>query len=739
MGQSTEEAQASIFSDYAGSASCRNCHQEEYDQWAKSHHGLAERMAGSNTCQAAFEGVKTVGRGSQQVSFAIDNGNYEVTTAGPNGPRQTYVVDRVIGRDPLVQFLVGTPDGRWQALATAWDPRRHEWFNVFGTEDRQPGEWGHWTGRGMNWNSMCAACHNTRLLKNYDPATDTYHTAMAEVSVGCESCHGPLKSHIQWQHRYGNSRRKDPTLAPMSGRQKLEACGACHARRTELTGDFKPGEDFLNAFDLAMADGTDLYYPDGQVHEEDYEYASFLGSRMHARGVACTDCHQAHSAKTLLPGNFLCLRCHNGGNTNAPVIDPVAHSHHQVHGYSAGGKLADTDLTHFKTEEIKETGGECVNCHMPRTVYMQRHWRHDHGLTMPDPLLTKEYGVPNACNRCHQDKDADWALAQVNAWYGKGMDRPSRQRARRLAAARAGNRAAVEPLLKTLAAETNAYWKAAIINVLQPWSAEPRVDAALRRSLSDPDALVRAKAARAFDGQPESQSAPTAAALRARLEDPVRAVRVAAAWALRGSLDMKSRAGRDLELFLDVNADQPGGQLQKGAFFVARGDPSEALDHYRKAVAWDPASAPIRRDLAVLYSYLNQNREALGQLREAVRLEPGEALYHYSLALALSDAGDLEKAIAELREAVRLNPRYADAWRNLGLARAAKEDLTGALEALARAESVDPGDARTPYARATVLARLGRMAEARAAAARALELRPDYPEARQLMESLPPP
>jgi tetratricopeptide (TPR) repeat protein len=729
-------AQARTFSDYAGSASCRQCHREEYDQWAKSHHGLAEQWADSNACQAAFAAANTVGPAAQPVELALRNGNYEVTTTGAGGQRQTFMVARVIGHDPLVQFLVGAPGGRWQALSTAWDPRRKEWFEVFGAEERLPGEWGHWSGRGLNWNSMCAACHNTGLRKNYDPITDTYHTAWAEMSVGCEACHGPLQSHVQWQHRSTNSGRKDPTLAPMSRRQKLDACGACHARRSELTGHFKPGDDWLDHFELAMVDGTDLYYPDGQVREEDYEYASFLGSRMQAGGVACTDCHQPHSARPRWPGNFLCLRCHDGSYTNAPVIDPVAHSHHQVRGYGPGGKLLDKDLTHFKPDGFTETGGECVNCHMPQTVYMQRHARHDHGLTIPDPLLTKEYGVPNACNRCHQDQDADWALAQVDKWYGRLMDRPTRQRARRLAEARAGNPAAVEPLLKILAAETNAYWQAALINVLPPWTAQPQVEAVLRQSLSDGHALVREKAARALEGSAEHQTAPAEAALRARLKDPVRSVRIAAAWALRAGLDRNSRAGRELDLFLDANADQPGGQLQKGEFLVARGEPQAALEHYRKAVAWDPASAPIRRDLAVLYGLLNQNHQTLEQLREAVRLEPREAEYHFSLALALNEAGDLEKAIAELQQATRLNPRHADAWRNLGLARAAQEDLAGALQALERAEGLEPGDPRIPYARATVLARLDRVAEARAAAARALQLRPDYAQAQELMQRL---
>ena len=46
---------------------------------------------------------------------------------------------------------------------------------------------------------MCAACHNTRLRKNYEPQTNSYHTKMAEMSVGCEACHGPMNDHVAWQ------------------------------------------------------------------------------------------------------------------------------------------------------------------------------------------------------------------------------------------------------------------------------------------------------------------------------------------------------------------------------------------------------------------------------------------------------------------------------------------------------------------------------------------------------------
>ncbi|HAV62861.1 MAG TPA: hypothetical protein DCY13_10905, partial [Verrucomicrobiales bacterium] len=79
----------------------------------------------------------------------------------------------------------------------------------------------------------------------------------------------------------------------------------------------------------------------------------------------------------------------------------------------------------------------------------------------PDPLLTKQHGVPNACNRCHTDRDADWALAAVERWYGDRMNRPSRQRAQTIALARAGDDAAREQVVKLLTGDDTAYWKAA--------------------------------------------------------------------------------------------------------------------------------------------------------------------------------------------------------------------------------------------------------------------------------------
>jgi predicted CXXCH cytochrome family protein len=723
-------------SAYAGSASCRECHEKIYHLWKNSHHALAERELNPAIDRIAFDPPRTFRHGTQTSQARVADGRFEVVTLGGEGKVKPYRVERVFGVEPLRQFLVKADDGRYQVTEIAFDPASREWFNVYGNEDRQPGEWGHWSGRGMTWNSMCAACHNTHVRKNYDEDTDTYRTTWAEMGVGCEACHGAMAAHVKWQKehppaqpppnpsllRRGKSRQtplldkegleevrlKDPTILRLTKKQIPQMCGSCHSRRGELTGEFRPGELYLDHYAPAIPDGTDIYYPDGQVRDEDFEYVSFLGSRMFSMGVLCKDCHDVHSGKTRAKGNDLCLRCHKG------KIEPASHSHHPL---GKGGSL-------------------CVDCHMPITVYMARHPRRDHGFTIPDPLLTKERGVPNACNRCHTDRSVDWAIQWTQRWYPRLPRRHTAQRARWIAAARAGEESAMIPLTQMARQEKIALWRAVAVGLLERWAREAKALPVLLESTRDPDALVRGTAARALESLVGQEHPEVNDALRRLLKDPVRSVRVAAAWALRAELELNSRAGKDLERYLKHNADQPTGALQVGTFYLDRGQTETALTYFRRAVSWDKHSAALRSPLAIALSTLGKTDEAVAELKTACRLAPRDAGVHYNLGLALAEINKMNEAAAALEKVVRLDPRFARAWYNLGLARDALGKPDAALAALARAEALDSRSPDIPYARATILQRLGRVSEARAAVHRTLALNPNHAEAVRLLRAL---
>jgi tetratricopeptide (TPR) repeat protein len=713
-------SEAEVFAEYAGSASCRECHAAQYEPWSISNHGLAERPPRDDLDAPAFHPPRTFSHGNQTTEVRQRDGRREVVTLGLGGKPEPFTVERVIGHEPLRQYLVSAPGGRLQTLEASYDPKRNEWFNVYGDEDRQPGEWGHWTGQGMNWNAMCAGCHNTRVRKNYDEATNAYRTTMAEPTVSCESCHGPMKPHVDWRRQYPTTTATDPTVRKLTRDQHLDACGACHARRTEFTGDFHPGEKFSDHFGLTLVDETETYFPDGQVSGENYEYGSFVGSKMHAAGVRCIDCHDPHRAQPKLQGHALCMTCHAGavpaGITKIPAaLDPVAHSHHK----------ADSP------------GAQCVSCHMPVTTYMQRDPRHDHGFTIPDPLLTKTHGIPNACNRCHADKDADWALAAVEQWYGPKMDRPTRHRAQAVAGARRGDASARDPLLAAVQDASSPYWQASAAQLLAQWVTEPPVASVLLKQTQDASPLVRAAAARTLEPIVAAR-ANVRQSVEKLLGDDDRSVRVAAAWTLRDTLSLSSRAGGELRHHIALNADQPAGQMQAAAFAMARQDALTAIEHLRRAVSWDPNSPPIRHELAVALSTTGDRAGAIEQLEAAVRLEPKNAEYHYKLGLAFNEIGRLDRTAAELQTAVTLDPLNGRAWYNLGLARNALGQTEPALQAHLRAEAADARDPRAPYARATILARAGRTAEARRAAQRALEIAPGYGEARAFLQQLGP-
>ena len=285
-------------------------------------------------------------------------------------------------------------------------------------------------------------------------------------------------------------------------------------------------------------------------------------------------------------------------------------------------------------------------------------------------------------------------------------------------------RAARDPLLAILSGNESPYWKAVAAHLLERWASEPSVNAALIEASKNANALVRANTARSLRDQ---------SALRALLNDPVRSVRYHAAWALRGSVTDDA----ELRAILDYAADQPQGQMQKGAYALARSQPEEALAHYAKAVEWDPNSAPVRHDYAVALSTLGRNEDAVAQLEAACRLDPREAEYPYKLALAWNELGRPDKTIEELRVAVRIDVKHDRAWYNLGLALNSAGQTEEALDALNRAAAANPTDPRIPYASATILAHLGRTVEARDAARRALEIQPGVQSAQELLQSIP--
>lgn len=700
-----------------GSQDCRTCHAAVYEAWQTSDHAHANRDLGRADI-AAF----VTSNHPAEMSVSYTEGEARITLETEDGPR-TFAPEHVLGRQPLRQMLLPWDDGGLQVTQLAWDPEELEWFDVF-ADGRKAGEWGSWTGRGMNWNSSCAYCHMTDFQKNYDAESDTFGSSWAEQGVGCIQCHQPQLSEPP-------ADRTAHCAGLPQEEQVMDNCAACHSRRDDFDGQFRAGDHYAEHYGLQLPVSGNLYYADGQIRDEVFVWASFRHSTMGHAGIRCADCHDPHTNQPILSfeNNLLCMRCHTPpGIDGAPPIKPTEHSFH------AEGSL----------------GNRCVECHMPQTTYMRRDPRRDHGFWNPDPLLTHELGIPNACAKCHQGLEYD-NLGQVinrrvpegvpelddealrvaaQEWWGEDMNAAARARARAIAPVFSGEATSPEALLAELGKAENPYWMATYLELLLPWAAVEDVQREVQRLAAHPEPIVRAKVAM-LAGQGNAEEL-----LRGFQRDPVRSVRIAAARARPDLLEPGSALDAEWTRYLDYHSDQPAGALARGQYAQLRGDYPEAVRWLRRAIGYDPHSSGLRHSLALGLSASGNTSDALPQLRKAMELEPANAVFPYHAGLALAELGELVEAGAMFRKATELNPGFARAWYNLGLLAAQLGDVESAIADLRKAEAADPGNADYPYARATLHLRQRQSREAAEALQRALVNDPQHGPTRALIQRL---
>ena len=696
----------------AESSKCLACHADAHEAWKGSHHALAHRDTGTPVDAEAFAD-RSVRLGD--ASWRFSGGAGEPTIRWED--QQAEGVEAIegeppmaIGLDPLVQYLLATGDGRFQVPDMAWDPARKEWFSIYDEQNRRPDEWGHWTQRGMNWNSQCAWCHFTGLRKHHDTESDRYDTRWVEQGVGCAQCHGPSRAGAGEGECLVDPQQK------FSKEQWTHSCATCHARREEYDETFTTGRSFHDHYGLALPSQPGLWYPDGQQLDEIYKFNSLLMSRMGHQGIGCNDCHDPHAATPIggdpgVQSNALCLTCHAGGLNGASVIDPFKHSFHE----------AGTE------------GSRCVECHMPKRSYMGRDPRSDHRFPSPDPLLTRELGVPNACNDCHSDKGLDWQVEWTHKWYGEDMNAVSRARTRAVHAAQNGRAGALGQLLEVYPDEQVDAWRATLLRLMEPWMLDSRVVRHTNAAAKDGGPLARAAAALLIGRRGENGPL-----LEQLLSDPLKTVRVEAGWAAFERLPGDHPVVAELEALARHQADQPGGAMRMARIHMARGEHAEAEKWFKKAADWDRTSPAPRRDFAVFLGGIGRTAESVAWLEDAMKLAPDNAEIPYLAALAHAELGNSAEAQALLRAAVRIEPGYARAWYNLGLLYSSGGLTDDAIAALRRAEKADPSGADAPYARATIHLRLGQVAEAREAAREALRRNPSHPQAGPLLQQLGP-
>ena len=644
---------------FAGSASCRQCHEGFYELWAPSHHGLAMQPYTAAFARARLTGPErgiAIGNSTYRAFVGGDEGY--VCERGPAG-EQRHQIAHVLGGKNVYYFLTPYERGRLQTLPVAYDVHQRQWFDTAASGVRHfPGTWSdapvHWTDPSYTFNTSCYSCHVSQFARNYDLDTDTYHTEWAEPGINCETCHGPAEAHVTTYRRAQEIGIEPNDLGLISTRsfsteQMNAMCSSCHAKMRPITVSFTPGEKYLDHFDLVTLESSD-FYPDGRDLGENYTMTGWRMSPCVKGGqLDCMHCHTSSGRYRFgepEKANNVCLPCHQ-----SRVEAVAAHSHH----------------------EQGSGGGRCVVCHMPTTRFARMN-RTDHSMRPPVPAATIEYGSDNACNLCHQDEDAAWAQEQVAEWGLVSRQKQYLQLAEYVDQARRRDWSHLDRILAYIQRrDRDEIVASSLIRLLKACDSDKKWPVFVTVLESDPSPFMRATAAESLDGY---LTAASFKALATATDDACRLVRVRAAAALaavptgRMREEYQARVRRaTAELMLSLHAlpDDYASHYNLGNLYMEWRDHAKALDAYQTAIKLRPDFVPSYVNIAFVYNATGDNDKAEAAFRKALVFDSNDPVIHLNLGMLLSELKRPKEAEEAFRTALKVDPNSAPAAYNLGV------------------------------------------------------------------------
>jgi len=253
----------------------------------------------------------------------------------------------------------------------------------------------------------CATCHQdqTDHFKNTAHAKLEGQPGWKGKVVGCESCHGAGKAHVETMGAaLGDGKTPDQVpdkkiarLDAMSAKASSDTCLSCHAGREEHN-NYRRGEHWRN--DIGCVDcHTSHSPPSGTQRAQSNTFVS--GSNAQKPGLAVTKMLRQNEQQ-------LCMSCHS--ETKHQFQQPF---HHKV--LEGAMKCSDCHNAHggFEQKQARLANGSdaaCVKCHADK----QGPFTYEHAPVKTEgcaachtphgsqnPRMLKSASVAQLCLECH--------------------------------------------------------------------------------------------------------------------------------------------------------------------------------------------------------------------------------------------------------------------------------------------------------------------------------------------------
>lgn len=413
--------------NYIPSTDCKACHEDHFASWSKTHHSKMTQEITPSSVQGDFQTNNTFEYLGVAARMDRKGDKFFMNLKYPDGKAENNEIFRTVGSRRVEQYVTKR-NGQYFRLPLAWDIERKRWMSLNGSFFYPDGE--NFNQHLAQWDTNCVFCHNVKAQPNFNFQTRMASTEVAELGIACGACHGQGAEHAEaasspltramW---HLNDGAKTGIVNPLEldTDRSMMICGHCHGQRVPEPMDrireimskgdpFDAGED-LSQFYHPVGPDTKIgnvsfenrFWPDGSPRLTAYEYQGITGSKCFIDGekgnrINCLSCHTMHEGD--IKGqiteekrtNQACTQCHTELGPQPALAQHTKH-------------LAESK------------GSSCYSCHMPEVVSGIMAFHKTHKITIPEPKLTLEQSVPNACNQCHVDKSLNWTIDQAKTMW----------------------------------------------------------------------------------------------------------------------------------------------------------------------------------------------------------------------------------------------------------------------------------------------------------------------------------
>lgn len=333
---------------YAGSVSCKECHQEIYNDALKSTHFMASEVASKENILGDFNSIHNTYYYDQDTKIVMEtrkNNFYQVLYKNEKEVK-AYKIDIVMGKKNAQTGLFWERDKVYELPLSYYTsvknwgtspdyPIHQPYFNRLIAKD-------------------CFECHSSYLerKKERTPSEEYFgkektpeemKKSTLVYGIDCERCHGPAINHVNYHLAYPEIKTAKyiVTNASLTTKQRLDRCAICHYGDDKLKlqsrFQFIPGDDITNFYSESYPNSN----ADFDVHGNQYGLLSESKCFIKSNTMDCITCHSPHKevAESTSFYSQKCMSCHSEVKNNFCTTT---------------------------TLPIHLLNNNCIDCHMPK-------------------------------------------------------------------------------------------------------------------------------------------------------------------------------------------------------------------------------------------------------------------------------------------------------------------------------------------------------------------------------------